>query len=378
MQLVARILILAAMAAASCGGKSAAPKAPPPPREIEVLAVKAGTVRETSEYLGSLLSRATVNVLPQVSGYVRAIRVRPGDRVDKGAVLLELDAREQTAALESARAQVSSAASGLELARQTLTRTEALYREGLVNAQELERARAALASAEASRKTASAQASQRRVQLQYHAVRAPFAGTVGDVLVRIGDFAGGTAVLTTLAQADVLEVNVAVPADRARGIRPGTAIELVDVPTPEAPPFETEVYFVAPQADPRTQLVDVKAVFRNTMGLRPSELVRARVVFGSRQAIEVPALAIVRQGGQPFVFTVVDKDGAAIVQRRPVTLGPLGESAYVVEKGLSPGDRIAVSSIQALRDGARVRPRPAGAAAPPAAAAENTERGRTP
>ena len=69
------------------------------------------------------------------------------------------------------------------------------------------------------------------------------------------------------------------------------------------------IFFVAPQADPRTQLVEVKAAFRNTVGLRPNELVRARLVYSTRNALQMPALAVVRQSGQPFAFVVQEKDG---------------------------------------------------------------------
>jgi multidrug efflux pump subunit AcrA (membrane-fusion protein) len=55
------------------------------------------------------------------------------------------------------------------------------------------------------------------------------------------------------------------------------------------------------------------------------------------------------------------------VQRRPITLGTLGESSYVVESGLHEGDRVAVSSLQSLRDGAAVKVK----GAPPAPVAES-------
>ena len=334
-----------------------APKGPPPAREVTVLTLVPSEVRDTSEYLGSLLSRQSVTLLPQVGGYVRKILVRPGEAVESDHVLLEVDARQEAAALESAQAQAHSAGSSQELARQTLSRTQALYKEGLVSAQELERAAAAVAAAEATRRSASAQVSQRRVQLQYYGVRAPFAGTVGDVLVKVGDFVSPTTPLTTIAQADVLEVSVAVPAERARQVKPELPVELLDREGRVV--LRCNVYFVAPQADPRTQLVDVKAVFRNLAGLRPSEVVRTRLVYGTRQALQVPPLAVVRQSGQPFVYAVEQRDGKTVVSRRPVTLGPLNESSYVVEKGLSAGDRIAVSSLQALRDGAVIQPRAA-------------------
>jgi RND family efflux transporter MFP subunit len=341
-----------AAGAAGCGGQTAA-KAPPPPREVEVVQLAPSQVRDTSEYLGTLQSRQSVTVLPQVAGAVRKIHVRPGQKVEAGTPLVEVDAREEVAALESAQAQQSSSQVNLDLARRTLTRTQALYKEGLASAQELERVQAQVDAAEASARASSAQVSQREVQLQYHVVRAPFAGTVGDVPVRVGDFVGATTPLTSVAQADVLEVSVAVPSERARTLKPETPIELLDSQGKVL--LTSTVFFVAPQADPRTQLVEVKAAFRNTVGLRPSELVRTRLIYSIRDALQLPALAVVRQSGQPFAFVVQEKEGKLVVERRLIKLGALGEMAYVVEEGLKEGERVAVSSLQALRDGAPVR-----------------------
>ncbi|MDY7225066.1 efflux RND transporter periplasmic adaptor subunit [Hyalangium rubrum] len=345
-----------AAGAVGCGSQ-AAPKSAPPPREVEVLTLAPSETRDTGEYLGTLLSRQSVNVLPQVAGQVRRIHVSPGQKVEAGTPLLEVDARTESAALENAQAQHSSASANLELARQTRERTEALYKEGLVSAQELERARSQAETAEAASRSASAQVQQRQVQLQFYVVRAPFAGTVGDVLVRLGDYVGATTPLTSVAQADVLEVSVSVPSTRARALQPNTPLEVLDSQGQVL--ITSPVFFVAPQADPRTQLVEVKAAFRNTVGLRPNELVRARVVYSARNALQLPALAVVRQSGQPFAFVVQAKGEQKVVERRPITLGPLGEQAYVVESGLREGDQVAVSSLQALRDGAAVKPKPA-------------------
>ncbi|ABF91110.1 efflux transporter, HAE1 family, MFP subunit [Myxococcus xanthus DK 1622] len=343
---------------AGCSAQKAAPPAPPP-REVEIVTLTPREVRETGEYLGSLMSRQSVNVLPQVAGYVRKIHVRPGDKVEAGAALIEVDSREGTAALDSAQAQLSSTQVSLELARRTLERTEALYKEGLASAQELEQGRAQVEAAQAAARSSAAQVTQRQVQLQYHVVRAPFAGTMGDVLVRLGDYVGMTTPLTSVAQSDVLEVSVSVPSPRARSMKPDTALEILDSTGKVL--ITSNVFYIAPQADPRTQLVEVKAAFRNTVGLRPSELVRARLVYSARDALQIPALAIVRQSGQPFALVVLAKDGKTVVERRPITLGALGEMAYVVESGLQSGDQVAVSSLQALRDGMAVKPKQANA-----------------
>lgn len=356
------MVTVAALTVVACDGKAPA-KAAPPPREVEVLAIQPTPVRETGEYLGTLLSRQSVTVMPQVAGYVFKIHVRPGQVVKAGDPLLDVDGRQETAALDSAQAQANSAASNLELARQTLTRTQALFQEGLVSAQELDSTRAAAQAAEAAARSATASVTQARVQLQYFTVKAPIAGKVGDVLVRVGDFAASTTPLTSIALGEVLEVSVGVPPDRARQITNETPVEVLD--STGKVRVASQVFFVAPQADPRTQLVDVKAVFRNEVGLRPSELVRTRVVYRTGEALQIPALAVIRQSGQPFVYAVLEKDGATVVQRQPVTLGALGATSYVVEAGLEPGTRVAVSSLQFLRDGAAILPKPA--PAPPTA-----------
>lgn len=346
------ILFMVVACVPACGDKTKQ-KGPPPPKEVGVLTLQPAEVRETSEYLGTLLSRQTVDLRPQVGGYVRKIHVRPGDEVKSGQVLIEVDQRQESAALESAQAQARSVTANLELAQKTLVRTKALYDEGLANAQELERAQAALEAAQAAASSASATVSQRRVQLQFYAVSAPFDGTVGDIPVKIGDFVTQQTLLTSVAQGEALEVGVAVPAERARKIKPGTQVEILD--SKGAVIVDTQVYFVSPQADPRTQLVEVKAAFKNAVGLRPAELVRTRIVYGTHSSIVVPPLAVIRQSGQPFVYVVGEKDGKTIVSRKPVTLGELGEKYFVVEKGLQAGDRIAVTSLQALRDGMPIK-----------------------
>lgn len=351
--------------APGCGSKPAA-KPPPPPREVEVVRLAPGEVRDTGEYLGTLLSRQSVNVLSQVPGYVRRIHVRPGQKVEQGDALLDVDSREANAALDSARAQRVSSEVNLEQSRRTRARIESLYKEGLASAQELEQARAQVDALDAATRAAAAQETQRSVQLQYNTVRSPFAGTVGDVLVRLGDFVGATTPLTSVAQADVLEVSVAVPSERARSLRPETPLEVLD--STGRVLLTSPLFFVAPQADPRTQLVEVKAAFRNTVGLRPSELVRARIIYSTRSALQLPALAVLRQSGQPFALVVTEKEGQTVVNRRPIQLGTLGAMAYVVEEGLEPGERVAVSSLQALRDGSPVKVKEAAAPVPPAQA----------
>lgn len=361
------VIILAALTAA-CSAKSAGAAKPPPPKEIEVLTLAPTEARVTGEYLGSLLSRASVTVLPQVAGYVRKLHVKPGQAVAVGDVIAEVDARVESAQLASASADVASASAKLSLAAQQRARAEALFKEGLATAQEVDQRRADEVAAQAAVRAAKAQVAQRQVELGYNVVRAAVPGTIGDVQVRLGDYVTATSKLTTINGAGGLELTVAVPAPRARALAPGAPIELLG---DDGSVLATStVFYVAPEVDARTQLVPVKASVPASTGFRTSELVRARVIYSVGSALQAPALAVVRQSGQAFLFVVADKDGKQVVERRAVELGPLSAQGYVLSKGVAAGDRIAVSSIQALRDGAAVtikQPKPA--APPPAAPA---------
>lgn len=362
-----------------CGGAPPPQKASPP-RDIDVVTLAPSEVRDTGEYLGMLLSRQSVTVVPQVGGYVRRIHVQPGAVVKAGAPIVDIDARQETAALASAQADASAAQARLDLARSKLGRVETAQREGLAPAQEVDQARADVAAAEAALSAASAGIAQREVQLDLTTVRAPVAGTLGEVAVRLGDAVTSSTNITTIAPARdttaraashagapdggvsalTLEVTASIPVKRARSLEVGAPLEVLD--GAGAVIARAPIFYTAPQADPRTQLVAVKAVIVNDAGLRPAELVRVRIVFGVAEALQVPSVAVVRQSGRPFVFVVAQKDGATIVQRKPVTLGRLGEEAYLVEGGLTAGDRVAVTSLQMLKEGAVVVPKERGSA----------------
>ena len=351
---VRRFVALASLGLLGCVARAEKP-APVAAREVEVLTLAPSTVRDTGEYLANVVSRRNISIVPQVSGYVKQILVRPGQEVKVGDVLVELDSRAERAALDSAAAQERASAAAEELARRTAERTRSLSKEGLVTGQELDRAEAEAAAAQAQQRAAAARSAEQRVGVGFHVVRAPFAGTVGDVVARIGDFVTASAPLTSITQGSTLELAIRIPPERARLVRPGTPVEVLDGQGMVL--LVTELYFVAPETDPRTQLVDVSAIFQNTVRLRPSEMVRARIVYGTSQALKVPVLSIVRQSGQAFVYVVEERSSGSVVTRRPISLGLLSDQSYVVEKGLATGDRIAISSLQALRDGASVKPK---------------------
>lgn len=368
--LAATVAVLTLVSCGSAPPAGAGPGGPPggmPAMGVEVVAMAESDVEQSSEFIGTVKSRRSVTVQPQVEGFITRIAATSGDRVRAGAVLMEIDAGRQEAAVATLEAQRAARDADLAYWRQQSARLKTLLDAGAVSQQEFEQAAATVKSGEAQLAALDQQIREQKVELGYHRVLAPAAGVVGDIPVRVGDRVTRASMLTTIDDNQGLEVYVQVPVQQAPDLRLGLPVRLVD--DTGATLHEATVTFIAPSVDPATQSVLAKAALERPDGLRNDQYVRARVVWRSSRGLTVPLVAVTRVNGRFFVFTA-EKDGQATVARqRPVDLGPLVGNSYVVLKGLTAGEQLIVSGVQKIGDGMPVSPQPAGAAPASAAAA---------
>lgn len=328
------------------------------PLPVEVTKLEPGPVRETGEYIGTLISNSSVAVFPQAAGYIERIYVQRGQHVKEGQPLMEVDPRQQRAGLQAAEAQKASARANLQLARSNLQRADRLFREGVITRQDHDQAVAQAQAAEAAVQASGAQAQEQRVALGFHRVVAPFDGVVGEIPVKVGDLVSTQTQLTHVDQSQALEVAVQIPVERAAQVKPGhTPVEVLD--EQGKPVVSAPIYFVSPTPDARTQLVAVRAAFPNTANLRSGQQVRTRVVYETRESLRLPTYAVTRQGGQEFALVVGAGDAGTVVHLQPVKLGEVEGNFFEVREGLQPGAEVAVGSLQLLHDGSPIQPRPA-------------------
>lgn len=305
---------------------------------------------DSTEYLAQLRSRTAPAIKPQVEGQITAIFVKPGDTVEAGAPLLRIDPSRQTAAVAQTQAAAASRRAQLELAQRNLARVRELVQRGALPQQELDNAQAAEATARADVAALGAQLRGSRVELGYYQITAPTRGVVGDIPVRVGDTVTPATQVTSVADISVLEANVAIPVGQAQGVKRGTEIRIVDDHGEQL--AVGHVTFIAPEVSADSQSVLVKADIDNRAGtLRADQIVRARVVWQTRQGLAVPALAVTWVGGQPFVYVVESSGNRTVARQRAVKLGELAGRDYPVASGLQPGERIVTGGIQKLRDG---------------------------
>ena len=119
----------------------------------------------------------------------------------------------------------------------------------------------------------------------------------------------------------------------------------------------TKIDFVSQQVDTGVQGILVKAPIHGSLDqFRTAQLVKARVVWSTSPTPTVPVLAVTRIGGQSFVYVATQAENGIVAKQRAVTLGDTIGNDYAVNDGLKPGEKVIISGIQFLIDGAPVQP----------------------
>ncbi len=347
-------LAIAAGAASACGGgPAAAARIGPPPTLVQVAEIKSSPVEDASEYMATVRSLSSTTVKPEVSGFVTNVLVKSGDQVRPGAALFQIDPSRQAASVSSQDAARAAQDAATTYAKQQLDRARTLFSAGASSQQELDQAEANYQSAEAQLSALKARLRQEQVTLQYYEVRSQAAGTVGDVPIRVGMRVTTDTILTTIDLNQSLEVDVPVPVERSRELGLGLPLQLLDGDGKVL--VATTISFISPRVDDQTQSILVKGRLTGDGRLRSSQLVRGRVVWKTAPAVTIPILSVVRINGQPFVFVAEQKDGKLVAGQRLVRLGQIVGNDVLLLHGAAPGERIVVSGVQKLDDGAPIR-----------------------
>ena len=363
---LAAMLLLAAASIAGCGKTSAGGGAgapgggAPPAMPVQVKVAQEENIPDTTEYLSILKSRHSANINPQVEGYITKIYVKSGDRVTAGMPLIQIDPLKQQAAVSGQEAARAAQEATVRYAQIQLDRERKLYAAGVVPKQDVDNAVTTYDAAVAQLKALSDQVNQQQVELHYYRVAAPTSGIVGDIPVRVGDRVAVTTLLTTVDEPGALEAYIYVPADRARNLKMGAPVHLVDGAGNKM--ADSRITFISSEVDPETQTVLAKADTANAEGrLRVAQQIRAQVVWSEHQGTVIPILAVTRISGQFFAFLAVKEGSGTVARQKLLKVGDTNGNDYVVLEGLKPGDHIITSGLQFLQDGAPVMEQAAGA-----------------
>ena len=345
------------VAACLLAGCKSAPPPPPAPQAmpVQVAPVTLSPVPTSDTYVATIKSRRSATMQPQVDGNLVKIFVKSGDVVTAGQVLMRVDPLRQMAAVQSQQGTQAQKKALYDYTKIEEDRQHKLFDAGVVSRDVYDQSIQAFENAKADYESNSALTETQKQQLAYYDIRAPFNGIVGDVPVHLGDYVSTTTVLTTVDEIADLEAYIYVPTERSSLVRTGLPVEILDNAGKVL--VKSKITFLSPQVDNGLQSILAKAEVPRTADiLRNQQLVKARVTWSTAPAPVVPVLAVSLIGGQTFVYLASPKGDGFIAHQVPVSLGETVGNTYPVISGLKPGDKVIVSGLQFLQEGAPVKP----------------------
>ncbi len=372
----------ATLSLAAC--KKPQEQAAPPPPEVDVVEAKAQTLPLQRELVGRLSPYRSADVRARVAGVLQKRVYEEGSNVKEGQELFVIDPAQLRAALNEAEGALASARATLANARATATRARSLAPQKYVSQSDLDNAVAAERSAAAAVQQSEAAVTNARINLGYARVTSPIAGLAGKAQVTEGALVGqgDVTLLTTVDQIDPLYVNFSMTSNELSALRAaqdkgalalagdGKTTVKVNLPDGSAYAHDGTLDFSSPTVDPATGAVSLRAVLPNPERiLLPGTFVSFKANLGERNnAYLLPQQAIQRDTAGSYVL-VVGGDGKVV--RKNVVLDSQQSGNWLVSSGLAGGDKVIVSGVQKVKEGAPATTKPwqPKAAAQPGAAA---------
>ena len=337
-----------------------------PPPAVTVATIEAKDIAPPHSFIGHVIPIQAVQVVARVTAFIDQVAVAQGSTVKAGQVLFELEKGQYQAAVESANAQLASAKAALVQAQLAYQRASQLVQKNAETQANLDQATATRDQNQANVQAAQASLDQANLNLSYCTISSPIAGRIGAISLTKGNLVSPTTPpLASVNQIDPIRVQFAVSDQlivtaqqrtnkSAEQIANGLPVQL-DLPNGSTYAHEGKVVFLNNQVETQTGTVSVFADFPNPNGeLLPGAYVSVHV--RARQPRErplVPVAAVQLEQGGSFVLRV-DQDKKVV--RQAVQLGAQIGQDYVVEKGLSAGDRVITEGIQKVHPGEVVNP----------------------
>jgi len=332
-----------------------------PPQVVSAATATLGDMPEVLTALGTVTPVATVNVLPQLSGYLTAVGYQEGQDVSKGQFLAQIDPRQYEINKQQAEAQLAKDQATLDQARADLARYTQLHEQKSIAEQTYADQRFTVAQSEAAVKADKAAIAQDELDLIYCHITAPVAGRVGLRLVDPGNYVTQSTSpgIVTITQMKPTTVQFTVPQNSLgkvlQRVNGGATLAVTAYSSDNSKQIATgSLYALSNQMATSTGTVTLRATFANDdEALFPNEFVNVRMLVNTLQkAVLVPTPAV--QSGAPgdYVY-LVNADQTVSVHK--VTPGPSDGKFTAILAGLQAGQQVVTDGMDRLSDGAKIR-----------------------
>jgi membrane fusion protein (multidrug efflux system) len=317
---------------------------------VESVVIDARPVPKTLTVTGTLEADQRTELAANASGRVIRTFVERGDHVKAGALLAQLDSRGATLSHAEAEANAKSITDQLAAVRSECSRYEALRTKGAITQQEFDRQAVQCRTQASSEEAARARLADAVRVIQDAAIRAPFAGVVGERFVSVGDYVQPSSKVVTLLVDDPLRLRISVPEPAIQFAREGTVVKFRVLSLPDRE-FSAVIKYVGREVRPTTRdMIDEAIVDNHEHLLLPGAFVTVEIPIGTSTQAILPKTALLGSATEPTVFAIVDKR----LEQRAVHTGISLDDGIAVSEGLKKGDRVVVHPAPDLKDGSPV------------------------
>ena len=359
------LVLLVFLLPVSC--KKDAPPPPPKP-EVQVAKVVAKDIELHTEWVGTTVGMVDAQIRARVDGYLLSQEYEDGAKVERGALLFQIDPRQFQAAFDSARALLDVQKAVLRKHELDVERFEPLVASGAVSRRRFDDSIQARAASRASVAAAKAEVEEARLNLGWTQIRSPIDGIAGIAAAQVGNSILALSLLTTVSQVDPIKVNFSISEidylrfARRRDARAakGEAEKSIEIQLVLADgskyPHSGEFKVADRAVSETTGTITLQGVFPNSDDLlRPGQYAKVRIATDLRKgALVIPKRAVKQTQGKNQV-AVVDKDDKVTLVA--IELGPRTDDGWIVEKGLKAGQQVIVEGLQKVRTGMVVTPK---------------------
>lgn len=306
--------------------------------------VQSATTRELQnniEALGNLRAYESIVITAKATKTVTQIRFDDGQRINKGATLVEMTNAEESALMEEARLTADEA-------KKQLDRAQTLAKTGVIPPALLD---------QSTREYTAAQARFNALQARYKdlIITAPFSGVVGIRDISVGSLITPGQSITTLNDDSKMKLDFTVPAIYLRSLRLGLPIEAQSRDLGDKI-FKGKIFSIDNQIDESTRSIKVRAILENPnyelkQGLLMTVVVRADI----RKSLVISEAALVPMGSNNFVFILLpnkdSKQSSWVAEKRQIYIGQRYRGLVEVMDGLREGDKVVTHGLQKIHAG---------------------------
>jgi len=345
-----------------------------PPQEIPVIEVIQMDVPIYREFVGQLFGAQDIPVRARVEGFLEGIHFQEGSTVKKDQILYTIDPQPYEAEVATQQGRLAEAKTALVKAENELRRKEPAAKLGAVSHIELDAAISERDAATAAVSAAEASLRLSQIQLGYAKIYSPLQGVIGKTEADVGEFVGkfpNPVILNTVSRLDTTRVRFYVTEAEylslARQYRERLESQSEDDSQSKDRNMQLilsdgSVYdetgmadFIDRHVDASTGSMLVQASFPNPDELlRPGMYCKVKVKMKTAKgALLVPQRCVIELQGQHSVYIVNDSNK---VESRQVVVGERIADLWLIEQGLSAGEKVVIEGLQYVRSGIEIKP----------------------